>query len=156
MSEPDWRRLYLARWPTGVVTLLSAHSLEHAADLLDQVDNANECEVVPFDGDLWLTMRPADEPAAGLFVLVQRATLEIDSQAEIVERAFPVLHRLIEQSHRTTEDGDTYDEPIPIEAWREAVEMERDRILAPSSEWKAAVAQWGASLAGPPRDEPDD
>jgi len=156
MSEPEWTRLYLARWPSGAVTLLSANSLEQAADLLDQVDNPKECEVVPFDGELWLTMRPADDPSGGPLALHQRATLEIDSQETIVEKAFPVLHELIERSHRETDDGDTYDEPIDVEAWRDAGAIERDRILAPSPEWKAAVEEWWEAMGGARENKPND
>ncbi len=156
MSESEgWTRLYLARWPTGAVTLLAASSMEHAADLLDQVDNAKECELVPFDGELWLTMRPADEPSEGPLALHYRPALEIDSQGEIIEKAFPVLHKVIVAAQRETADGDSYDEPIDREEWSAAKEIEIDRILSPSPEWKAAVERWWDGL-GPPAAEGGD
>ena len=155
MSESErWTRLYLARWPTGAVTLLAAESLEQVADLLDQVDDAAECEVVPYDGELWLTMQPASDPEAGPLALVHRPTLEVDSQEEIVEKAYPVLHRLIESARREMADGDVVDEPIAVDAWLDARRMEQDRILAPSPQWKAAVEQWWNAMGGvPPKDD---
>lgn len=147
MSESErWTRLYLARWPSGAVTVLSAESMDQVADHLDQVADASECEVVPFDGDLWLTMGPADDPSGGPLSLLHRPTLEIDSQEAIIEKAYPVLHKLIEASPTETADGDHDDEPIDLEAWQAARAMERDRILSPSPVWKRAITEWWQGL----------
>jgi hypothetical protein len=137
------------------VTLLGAESLEHAAELLDQVDNAGECEVVPFDGELWLTMRPAGDPSHGLLVLDHRPTLEVDSQEEIVAHAFPVLHQLVVSAQLETPDGDVEDEPIDVAAWQAGSALENDRILAPSAEWKAAVERSWNELAPPATGDDD-
>jgi hypothetical protein len=147
-------RLYLARWPDGATTVLSAESLEHAVDLIDEIDNPQECEVVPFDGNLWLTLRPSDDPANGPLVLCHRPTIEIDSQREIVAAAFPVLSKLVEGAQRETDDGDIIDEDIDPERWREAKAIEADRILAPSSGFREAIEHWWDALG--PNAEPHD
>lgn len=149
-----WTRLYLARWPSGAVSVLSAESMDQVVDHLDQVTDASECEVVPFDGDLWLTMGPADDPSVSPLSLLHRPTLEIDSQEAIIEKAFPVLHKVIEASRHETADGDHEDEPIDSEGWRAAKGMERDRILSPSPEWKAAITAWWQGLD--PTNQSDD
>lgn len=154
MSARDgWTRLYLVRWPDGAATVLSASSLEHAADLIDEVDNASECEVSPFEGELWLTFRPAADPIAGPLALDHRPTLEIDSQAAIVADAFPVLGRVLDASTAETAEGDHLDVPVDADGWSAAAAMERERILAPSPEWKAAVERWWEALGAAPDSE---
>jgi hypothetical protein len=66
LSEPALTGLYLARWPDGAATVLSAQSLEHAVDRIDE----------RYD--------PTHGP---LVLLCHRPTLEIDSQREIVASA---------------------------------------------------------------------
>lgn len=141
-----WTRLYVARWPGGTVTLLAAESLEHAADLIDEVDDAAACEVVPLAGPLWLSMRAAADPSDGPLALVHQPTREIDSQEAIVEAALPVLHRVIAGARRETPDGDIDEEPIDVDAWRAARALEDDRILSPSPEWKATIVEWWNNL----------
>jgi hypothetical protein len=151
-SSPPWTRLYLARWPDGTVTLLSGLSLEHVVDQLDQVGDAGAAEVVPFERDLWLTFRPSNDPEAGLLTLTHQPTAEIDSQADVVELSFPVLHRLVAAATIEHDDGDHEDVPIQPAAWNEALAIEHERILSPSPEWRRSIEAWWASL-GPA--EPD-
>lgn len=151
-SAPPWTRLYLARWPDGTVTLLSGTSLEHVVDQLDAVGDAATCEVVPFERDLWLTFRPADGPDTGPLVLAPDPTSEIDSQADIVELAFPVLHRLVTSATIEHDDGDSEDVPIEREAWNEATAIERERILSPSPTWRSAIEAWWTALGPADRD----
>jgi hypothetical protein len=37
--------LYVARWPDGTATVFTAHSMEHAVDRIDEIDEPGECEV---------------------------------------------------------------------------------------------------------------
>lgn len=146
MSEPGkLTRLYLARWPDGTATIFSAECFEHAVDRIDEIGDPQECEVVPFDGDLWLTLKPSDDPAQGLLALHRRPALEVDSQQEIVSAAFPVLSNLVEASSR--DEGD--DRDINPEQWREASQIETDRILAPSPRLREAIEDWWEGLAPP-------
>ncbi|MBZ0232480.1 MAG: hypothetical protein K8M05_09150 [Deltaproteobacteria bacterium] len=135
-------RVFVARWPNGSVTVLSAETAEHAADLLDQVGNAGRCEVTPLEGWLWLTFQPAVDPDAGPLALVHRATVETDSQAAILAAAYPVLHEIM------------HAESPSASAWADAMAIERGRILAPSSEWKRAVGRSWDSLAPGQVEEP--
>lgn len=147
MSEPErTARLYVARWPDGTATVFTAQSMEHAVDRVDEIDEPQECEVVPFEGDLWLTFRPSDDPAAGPLMLCHRPVVEIDSQRNIIATAFPVISQVVESAHRETDDGDVVDEDIDPVRWRDAVAMEADRILFPSPEFKEAIEEWWNTL----------
>lgn len=150
MSEPGKLvRLYLARWPDGTATIFSAESFEHAVDRIDEIGDPQECEVVPFDGDLWLTLKPSDDLASGLLALHRRPALEVDSQQEIVAVAFPVLSKVVEAS---SHDGDD-ERDIDPEQWREASQVEADRILAPSPRLREAIEDWWDGLV--PRPAPE-
>lgn len=149
MSEPGKvTRLYLARWPDGTATIFSAMSFEHAVDRIDEVGDPGECEVVALDDDLWLTMRPSDDPEESMLALCRRPIAEIDSQPAIVAAAFPVLSKLVEASKR--DDGDERD--IDPNQWRQLKDMEADRILAPSPRVKEAIEDWWRGLV-PPQSE---
>jgi hypothetical protein len=129
--------------------------LEHAVDRVDEIDEPHECEVVPFEADLWLTFRPSDDPAAGPLMLCHRPVVEIDSQRNIIAKAFPVISQVVESAHRETGDGDIVDEDIDRVRWRDAVAMEADRLLSPSLEFKDAIEDWWDTLgarAEPPND----
>lgn len=140
-------RVFVARWPNGSVTVLSAETAEHAADLLDQVGNAGRCEVTPLDGWLWLTFQPASDPNPdGPLALVHRPKIEVDAQAQIVKAAYPVLARIVDRAK-------TDEAPIDVSVWAAAVTMERERILAPSAEWKEAVGDSWDALAPPRTDD---
>jgi hypothetical protein len=132
-------RLFVARWPSGITTLISADSLEDAFVLLDDVDDPGSCEVTPYVGNLWLTVRPSDDPAKGLLDLCHRPEREIDSQRDLIDIAYPVLSQLLEAAERATEDGDTIEIPIAPSRWVEATAIEADRILASS---RAAYEAW--------------
>lgn len=146
-------RLYLVRWPDGAATVLGADSLEHAVELIDDVDQPNECEVVPLDR-LWLTMRPSVDLAEGPLTLCHRPSVEIDSQHEILSAAFPVLSRVVEGAQREADDGDIIEEDIELGEWREASSIEANRILAPSPEFKKVLARRLDALSA--RAETDD
>lgn len=130
--------------------------MEHAVDRIDEIDEPGECEVAPFDADLWLTFRPSPkDPADGPLMLCHRPVREIDSQRDIIAAAFPVISQVIESAVHKTEDGDTVEDDIDPEQWRTAVAMEADRILAPSPELKEAIEDWWDAL-GPRAELPDD
>ena len=59
------RRVYLARWPDGSATLLTARSLVEVADLLDEIGDPGGCEVAPYDGAVCVHLRPQPSPEAG-------------------------------------------------------------------------------------------
>jgi hypothetical protein len=139
-------RLYIARWPDGTATVFTAQSMEHAVDRIDEIDEPQECEVVPFDADLWLTFRPSVDPAEGPLMLCHRPVVEIDSQRNIIAAAFPVISQVVASAHRETEDGDLVDEDIDPMRWRDAIAMEADRILSPSPEFKEAIEGWWNAL----------
>jgi hypothetical protein len=146
-DSPSWTQLFLARWPDGTVTLISGTSMEHIVDQLDAIGDAATCEVVSFERNLWLTFRPNEVPANGLIALVHDPVSEVDSQADILELSFPVLHRVGNASTIEHDDGDLERVPIDSEAWNQAVPIERDRILSPSLEWRASIEAWWASFA---------
>ena len=156
MSDQERSRLYVARWPDGTATLFTAQSLEHAVDRVDEIDEPQECEVVPFDGDLWLTFRPSTDPADSPLILCHRPELEIDSQRHIISTSFPVISQVIESAHRETEDGDVVDEDIDPLRWRDAIAIEGDRILSPSTDFKQAIDDWWKGLAARARTSEDD
>jgi hypothetical protein len=147
--------LYIARWPNGTATVFTADSFEHAVDRVDEIGEPHECEVVPFEGDLWLTFRPSADPANSPLTLCHRPLVEIDSQRNIIATAFPVISQVIESAHRETEDGDVVDEDVDPARWRDAAAIEGDRILAPSAEFKEAIENWWDAF-GRRADSPDD
>jgi len=88
-------------------------------------------------------------PRRSPIALHRRPTPEIDSQHEIVAVAFPVLSKLVEASLR--DEGDEQD--INPEQWREASQIEADRILAPLQRLREAIEDWWDGLAPAPESE---
>jgi hypothetical protein len=147
--------LYVARWPDGAATVFSAESLKHAVELIDTINSPHECEVVPLAGELWLTLRPADDLAGGPLVLCHRPTIEIDSQREILAVAFPVLSRIVEGAQHVTDSDDIIDEHVDPARWLEARAIEADRILALSPEFRDAIEKWSGDISPTTPHEPD-
>lgn len=97
MSEPGKvTRLYLARWPDGTVTILSAECFEHAVDRIDRIDQIGDASARGRSA----RRRVADHAGVGRSEAGSAPALdpasEIDSQREIMSLAFPVLSRLVE------------------------------------------------------------
>lgn len=148
MSEPGkLTRLYLVRWPDGTVTILSAASFEHAVDRIDEIGDAGACEVTPLDGEVWLNVRPADNPEHSLLQLCDEPTPEVDFHRSIISIGFPVIAKLVE-----TADPEATGEHIDPVRWRELKQIETARILAPSPRLKEAIEDWWKNLVPPDPD----
>ncbi len=142
-DEPN-RRVYLARWPDGSATLLTARSLVEVADLLDEIGDPGGCEVAPYDGAVCVHIRPQPNPEAGYLALHEGSFEYEDARVSLLHAAFPSLAELVDRSDPADEEPT---EPSAAE-WAAAAEREQSRELHPSPAWAAALSAWWNQIAG--------
>lgn len=141
-GSPGERRLFLARWPDGSATLLSASSLDEVADLLDEVADPGACSVVEFEGDVCFDLRLAEDPASGRFLTAEIESLDRDPCGlSLVETAFPRVREMLAQHE---------DMPPDSETWKRAVSDEAASVPVASAAWTRAVVRFVNQLFGPP------
>jgi hypothetical protein len=143
-------RLYVARWPNGTAMVVSAESMADVADRLDELGDPGTCEVVQLDVPLALVVRPAREQRGAMFLETSLDALDdaIDVERAIMSAVFPRLSEVVEQSRDA--GGRAH---VSRDAWRNAIEREKGRELAPSAAWARAVGEWWEEMSGGRPDE---
>ena len=140
------RQLFLARWPDGSATLLTASCLEEVADKLDELGDPGKCEVSVYDGPIAIDIKPRQSVDGDEYLDVALARFEdtLETQLEIMRVGFPKLHRVV-RAHQ-----DDLEEPHPVAAprWDAALAEERERDLQPSGEWADGIASWWEATSG--------
>ncbi len=144
------RRVYLARWPDGSATLLTARSLVEVADLLDGIGDPGGCEVAPYDGAVCVHLRPQPNPEAGYLALHEGSFEYEDARISLLRAAFPILAELVDRSDPEAEEPA---EPSPAK-WAAAAAREESRELHPSPAWQAALSAWWNQMTGSVDEEP--
>lgn len=126
--------LFVARWPDGTAWLVSAESMEDAADILDQGGDPGACEVHRYSGPVAFEFK-LDETQGTLKAQIAPVDHGEAMQEEVIARAFPKVGKAINEATGEDFDSDTAD-------FSAASSVELERPLHPSSKWEQAVERW--------------
>ena len=156
--------IYLVRWPDLSASFVQAEGEAHLLDILDQVGNPDDCEWSIYDGPVFIDFRLPVEwtvqgdrhgvpvvpeqiavgdmgrLASGNVVEAMELSLAAaddgyETGAEVVRRAFPKLHALIERRSETGGELDG-EAALPEAELRQALHAELERFLRGS--WRRA------------------